>query len=420
MNNKQSIQQIIKKNNDSFQLNNNSFSIVMAAGHGKRIKSTTPKVLHRLWGEINLVRVINEISKGLKTNNQVIVIGKKAEIVIDTLQKKKNCLYCYQKEQLGTGHAVRTAIDSIPTNYKAKNVFIFPGDVGLITSQEIQNFKNFFLKSNREMMMLTGYYEGNIKNNYYGRIVRVLDKKDKNYGQVLAIVQQKDILCMDKKEQKSFYYANQKYSFSKEELLHIKEFDSGIFAFQYSYLKKYIRKIGKKNAQGEFYLTDLVAIFNQNKLTISTYQIQNSDLILGFNDKSTLSKMENIIRLERYQKIKNCIVIENKERFFIHDDVIKTLLHFDKKGNILDLFVGTDSFIGKNVKIGQNVYIGQNVILNGNIIIEDNVRLESNISLSNFEKQKIIIGKGTILLGNTTLKGNIKIGKIVFLKIICN
>ena len=185
-------------------------------------------------------------------------------------------------------------------------------------------------------------------------------------------------------------------------------------------LKKYINKIEKKNAQGEFYLTDLVAIFNQHKLKISTYQIQNSDLILGFNDKSTLNKMENIIRLERYQKIKNCIVIENKERFFIHDEVIKKLLNFDKKGNILDLFVGTDSFIGKNVEIGQKVHIGQNVILNGNIAIKDNVRLESNITISNYQNQKIVIGEGTTLLGNTTLKGNITIGKNCFLKIIYN
>lgn len=412
--NSQNTQAIIKQNNDTFNQKNNSFFIVMAAGHGKRIKSTTPKVLHRLWGEINLVRVINEISKGLKTDNQAIVIGKKADIVVNTLQKKKNRLYCYQREQLGTGHAVQTAVDSLNNSYKAKNIFIFPGDVGLITSEEIKNFKNYFQKNSCDMMMLTGQYSGDIRNNYYGRIVRVTDKADKNYGQVLAIVQQKDILCMKIKEQKTFSYANINYAFSKEELLKIREFDSGIFAFQYPLLKKYIKKIEKKNAQNEFYLTDLVAIFNHHQLKISTYSITNSDLILGFNDKSTLHKMENIIRLDRYQKVKNCIVIENKERFFIHDEVIKNLLISDKKGNILDLFVGTDSFIGRNVKIGKNVYIGQNIILNGNIVLEDNVRLESNITISNYEKQKIIIGNGTTLLGNTTLKGNVKIGKKCF------
>lgn len=414
MQEKNIIKQKIKQENDSFNKKKDSFFIVMAAGHGKRIKSTTPKVLHRLWGEINLVRVIDEISKGLSTTNQAIVIGKKADIVIDTLQKKKNRLYCYQEEQLGTGHAVKVAVDNLPSDYQVKNAFIFPGDVGLITHQEIKKFRSTFAKSNANMMMLTGTYHGDVRNNYYGRIVRVNDPKDKYHGQVLAIFQQKDILCMKAKERKTFYFADQEYSFSRDELIQIKEFDSGIFAFQHSFLKKYINKIEKKNAQNEFYLTDLVSIFNQNRLKISTYPIQNSDLILGFNDKSTLNKMENIIRLERYQQIKNCIVVENKERFFIHDEVIKKLLNFDKKGNILDLFVGTDSFIGKDVKIGQKVYIGQNVILNGNIVIEDNVRLEANINISNYQKQKIVIGKGSTLLGNTTIKGNVNIGKNCF------
>ena len=211
--NSKNIEKKINQRSNSFYQKNDSFFIVMAAGHGKRIKSTTPKVLHNLWGEINLVRVIHEISKGLVTNNQAIVIGKKADIVVDTLGEKNNRLYCYQKEQLGTGHAIKTAIDKISSNYQAKNVFIFPGDVGLITKEEIRNFKKKFDKSNSNMMMLTGNYHGNVRNNYYGRIVRVQDKKNQHYGQVIAIVQQKDILCMKSKEEKTFQYSNQKYTF---------------------------------------------------------------------------------------------------------------------------------------------------------------------------------------------------------------
>ena len=236
--------------------------IILAGGHGKRIRSSTPKVVFELWGIPSVVRVSQACRSGLKTKDEIIVVGKQAQSVTTLIGKESGRGFVYQEVQNGTGDAVKLAIDVIPSTFRG-NIFIFPGDAGLLNASILREFKAAFQKTQAGMMMLTGNYAGEVDKNYYGRVVRK-NNHDKN-GQVLAIVQYQDIIKMKKDESLTLEHEGTSYSFTKHELYHIREYDAMMFAFRYQDLKKYIGSLSKNNVQQEYYLTDLVRIFQSEE-----------------------------------------------------------------------------------------------------------------------------------------------------------
>lgn len=151
-----------------------NIAIILAAGHGKRIKSSTPKVIHPVWGVPSIIRVCRAVSSGLKSSNQVIVTGIKAQMVMDMAGKHPHTIFAYQKEQKGTGHAVQVAMHALKgKKLQGVNIFTFPGDMGLLDSKTVADFGAAFRKSGCDMMVLPGKYEGPPEQNYYGRVIRV-------------------------------------------------------------------------------------------------------------------------------------------------------------------------------------------------------------------------------------------------------
>lgn len=411
------IESFVKSNSSPLNPKEKNLGIIMAGGHGKRIKSSLPKVAHLVWGKPSAERVLASAQTGLKSTNQIVIVGRKAEQVVKMFGKKDGRAFAYQAEQLGTGHAVQVAVKLIPKNFTG-NVYIFPGDAGLIDSTTIQFFKKEFEKSKFDMMMLTGQYEGAIENNYYGRIVRV-PKFDINknpvpteeQGQVIAIIQHQDILSMKSREVKAMNHRGKKYSFTKEELLHLREFDSVIFAMKFSALKKHIHKLSaQNNIQKEFYLTDLVELFNRDRLMVGSVTPPNhQEVLLGFNDKTVLRKIETIYRSRCFEKIKNILDIEDHHRFFIADDIVAKLIRDDKKFGPLDIFIGGGAYLKGNITLGKGVSIGYNSRLEGNIIIKDGVKIGDHVVLSNWQKQAIVIEEEVHLNGHNNIKGNVTI-----------
>jgi len=378
-------------------------AIILAAGHGKRIKSATPKMLYRIWGVPTVVRVIEAVREGLETPNQIIVVGMDALDVAKSVGKRANTCFVFQEVQRGTGDAVRVALEALPADYSG-NVYIFPGDMGLITAEALARFKKSFAKSSFALMVLTGIFKGNPEENYYGRVL-----KEENSGEVLEIKEYKDILSL--KGDYSLNYLGRNYSFSKEELLKIREFNAGVYGFKCESLKKYISRIKPNNVQGEYYLTDLVPIFKKNSLKVGSQTVEDSNLILAFNNRVVLKRMENLAREKVYNELKNIISFDDLEDFFLAEEVAQQILKMDRRGVLADVEIGKGAYIDKGVKLSKGVKIGKNAHLEGKVTLGEGVKIGPSVQITAYPQQELKIGKYSEILGGDILKGNLQIGE---------
>ena len=410
------VENLIAKHSSSFHYKNKETAIILAAGHGKRIKSQTSKMLHKIWEKSTVQRVFEACRNGLPKSNTIIVTGIKAEDVIEVIGEKENNLFAFQEEQNGTGHAVQIALQKIDKKKYKGIVYILPGDMGLIDEQTIKMFRKSFIKSNTDMMVLTGMYEGDPQENSYGRIVRVKPNDDlgnssgKDSGKVIEIIEFKDILNIDDNKPLIRKFNSKNYSFTKDELIRNNEFNSGVFAFKYEHLVNLINKIKSDNVQGEIYITDLIALFNMSKLSVSAVSAKQQHVIMGFNNKSVLKEMDAIARKLTYEQIKDIIAIADPDDFFIDDDVIKEIIKFDKKGIPLDIKIGKGVYVGKGVKLNYNLNLRKNVYLEGNVCFGQNVIVGENVHLSCFPNQKLELKDNVEILWGDIIKGNITIG----------
>ena len=152
--------------------------IVLAAGHGKRIRSERSKMLHQIWGKPTVTRVADAVEKGLESPNQIIVVGIKGAEVARAAGERPGRIFAYQENPVlgrpaGTGDAVRVALESLPDRGENREIYIFLGDMGLLTGKVVEQFRRSFESRPCDMMVLTGTYRGPSEQNYYGRIVRV-------------------------------------------------------------------------------------------------------------------------------------------------------------------------------------------------------------------------------------------------------
>ncbi|MDA3859731.1 MAG: NTP transferase domain-containing protein [Melioribacteraceae bacterium] len=415
MENNNKVYDLLKNQKYDFDYSIKETAIVLAAGHGKRIKSQTSKMLHKIWEKPTVERVADACKKGLENVNSIIVVGIKAADVMESISDNPNTIFAYQEEQNGTGHAVQVAVGKIEKDYDG-TVYILPGDMGLIDSETISDFKKSFTNSSANMMVLTGLYEGDSDKNAYGRIVRVkeLDVKGnssgEDFGKVIEIIEYKDILSLKEDENYSTTFHNKEYSFTRTELIENNEFNSGVYAVEYKYLKEMLNKIDSDNAQGEIYITDLILIFNSNGLTVRAVHPHEQHVLMGFNNKSVLLEMEHIARKQTYSLIKDIIEIEDPDDFFIHENVVEDIIALDKKGNPLDIKIGKGVYLGKGAKINFNLSLMKNVYVKGNVRFGENVSVWQSAHLSTFSDQVMTIGNNSEILWGDIIKGNIKIG----------
>lgn len=375
-----SIEALIRENETTFNPALKDTYIILAAGHGKRIKSNTSKMLHKVWGKTTIERVVESCDSGDKANI-IVVTGIKAEEVINNLSKKFKLIYAYQENQLGTGHAVQIAMEQITDKNYTGNVYILLGDMGLLDRQTIVEFKNEFENTNKDMLVLTGHFQGPAEENYYGRIVRIKEQAEEKVnttGNVVGIIENKDIKALGENEYFIFRVHNKEYKYSKSELLNTNEYNSGVFAFKFKYLNELIYKIENKNVQNEIYLTDLVYLFNKANLIVGAVSPENEEVLNGFNTKSVLSEMNILARKKIYNLLKDIIYIEDENDFFVSDYVLNDILERDKNGEIMDIRLGKGSIVDGEVNIGNSVKIGRNVRINGTINIGKNTTINRN------------------------------------------
>lgn len=387
----------------------NEVAIILAAGHGKRIKSHTSKMLHKIWEIPTVERVYNACRLGSENINTVVVVGIKALDVIDVIGKRESNKFAFQEKQNGTGHAVQVALKEIKNDFKDGIVYVLPGDMGLLDDSSMQKFRNDFIASGNDMMVLTGIYTGDPMLNSYGRIIRT--KNNNGNGNVIQIMEFKDILALPDDKPYQVDYRNKTYSYTKKELIETNEFNSGVYAFDYKKLNELIDNISSNNAQNEIYITDLIGLFNQKDYSVGAVSPQHQYVVMGFNDKSVLKEMDEIARKNVYEKLKNIIEIDDPYDFFIHDSVVNDLIEMDKKGIPLDIKVGKGTYIGKGVKLNYNVELGRAAYINGNVVFGKNIKIWRIVHLSTFPNQTLTIEDNVKILWGDIIKGNIIIGE---------
>ncbi len=241
---------------------------ILAAGKGKRMKSfERPKVLTPLFTK-PLIGYVLETALKLKPSKVYIVVGFKKDLVIDFIQSNFNdsrIEFVEQFEQLGTGHAIQQ-IEKI-IDPKIEHLLVLSGDVPLISYQNLSKFLDFHIDGNYDLSLISTKVENPTG---YGRIVRSLE------GDLLGIVEHKDLL------------PNQEY---------INEINAGIYVIKTKDLFKYLKLLKNDNAQKEFYLTDIVKMYLDDKLNVGVFFIEDPIELLGINTEDELKYIENLLIL---------------------------------------------------------------------------------------------------------------------------
>jgi len=239
-------------------------AIVLAAGKGKRMKSDLPKVLHEVAGKPMVMRVIDTLRK-LDVERVVVVIGHRADLVREKLADT-GVEFVEQREQLGTAHAVGMAKESL-ADFDG-NVIVLAGDVPLLRVESITELIEEHSKTNAAGTVLTAKLPDPTG---YGRIVR-----DDN-NMILKIVEHKD---------------------ASEEERKIAEINTGTFVFSKKPLFEALGKVDNNNKQGEYYLTDVMQIFQDQGLSTAGSCVADYRETLGINSREQLEEIEIIYRSE--------------------------------------------------------------------------------------------------------------------------
>ncbi len=344
-------------------------AIILAAGEGKRMKSAKSKVLHEVSFQ-PLVKWVIDATKDAE--KQIIVIGHCGEQVRNALDDSVE--FVEQKERLGTGHAVMQA-KSYLENYSG-DILIMTGDTPLITRETINDAYDFHTKSGNAATVLTAELDDPYG---YGRIVR--DANDN----VKKIVEQKDA--------------------SKEEKL-INEINSGMYFFNAEELLDALGKLTNNNAQGEYYLTDTLEIILSKGLKIGAYVVEDTDEILGINDRIQLAEAQAIMQDRIVDKhLLNGVTFIAPETAYIGKDV--------EIGN--DTIIMPNTIIKGKTKIGNNCVIGPNTQITDSEI-DSGVEINSSVVLESSIGEGTTVGPFAYIRPHSKIGKNIKIGDFVEIK----
>ena len=244
-------------------MTNKLAAVILAAGLGKRMKSDKAKVLHEINGKPMVMYVIETAIK-IAGDNIVVVIGKQAGKVSEIVLKEHKVIFALQKEQLGTGHAVKCALPFLPDS--SEQVLILCGDVPLLSYDTVARLYEEHMRLCRDISVLA-VEACNPKG--YGRII--LDIK----SNVSGIVEETDATDAQKQ---------------------IKIVNSGIYCVKREFLEYSLNKISSNNAQSEFYLTDIIKIGYKYNKSIGAVIGQDNEELLGINSMQDLMTIERIIQ----------------------------------------------------------------------------------------------------------------------------
>ncbi|AYV21394.1 MULTISPECIES: bifunctional UDP-N-acetylglucosamine diphosphorylase/glucosamine-1-phosphate N-acetyltransferase GlmU [Vibrio] len=344
-------------------------AVVLAAGKGTRMYSNKPKVLHTLAGK-PMVKHVIDTCESLGSQNIHLVYGHGGEMMQSALQQEK-VNWVLQADQLGTGHAVDQASPYLADDEK---VLVLYGDVPLISEETIENLLD--AQPTGGIALLTVVLDNPMG---YGRIVR------KN-GPVVAIVEQKD---------------------ATEEQKLIKEINTGVMVATGGDLKRWLSGLSNDNAQGEYYLTDVIAAAHNEGRAVEAVHPVNPIEVEGVNDRAQLARLERAFQSMQAQKLlEQGVMLRDPARF-------------DLRGQLqcgMDVEIDTNVIIEGSVTLGDNVVIGAGCVLK-DCEIDDNtlVRPYSVIEGATVGEE-CTVGPFTRLRPGADLRNDSHVGNFVEVK----
>ena len=345
-------------------------TVILAAGHGTRMVSEKPKVLHEVGGKAMLDYVISA-SEAAGADDTAVIVGYKADIVKAALPE--NITAIEQKEQLGTGHAVLQALPFFE-NFNG-NVLVLVGDAPLVRKETLEELVKAHEDGGFSATVLTAVFDDPTG---YGRIV-------KNGDELIKIVEHKD---------------------ATDEERGIKEINSGMYCFDAQALKTALQAINSDNVQGEYYLTDTIEILRGMGKKVGSYPTPDVDDIAAVNSKVQLAEIGKIMR----RRINTSLM----EAGAIIIDPENTYLSAETK-------IGKDTTIYPGVITEGRVIIGENCVIghNSRIVnstIADGVDIQISPVLGSFVDENTHVGPYAYLRPNSHIGKNVKVGDFVEVK----
>ena len=322
--------------------------VILAAGMGKRMRSALPKVLHPLAGKPILSHVL-DTARTLSPKKICVIYGYGGERVRQTVGDDPNLIWVEQAQQLGTGHAVKQAL---PYLEKGSATLVLFGDVPLVKSNTLEELIG---KARADNLVLLTVELDNPTG--YGRIVR-----DSETNRVQAIVEEKDALPSQKA---------------------IREINTGIMILPNMYLENWLDRLSNNNTQGEYYLTDIIAMAVEDGIQIETSNPSSEWEVVGVNDKVQLSSLERIYQQDIANKLmEQGVMLADPARL-------------DVRGKLV---------------CGNDVEIDVNCIFEGNVRLGDGVKVNANCILRN-----VVVADGTVIhpfsmLEDTKVGENCRVG----------
>lgn len=323
-------------------------AIVLGAGKGTRMKSNLPKVLHEIFAKPLIGWVLDSINGLPYKNESIVIIGHGAHEVEDYLNHNyKYAKTALQKEQLGTGHAVAQAVP-ILHGYRGAAIIVC-GDTPLITTKTLRELIKFHEENASDLTVMTTKFDDPTG---YGRIIRSV--KD----EVMKIVEEKDATP----EQKE-----------------IQEVNTGIYCLDWAKIRKAFNDLKNNNAQGEYYLTDIIKWARENSYKVLGYETKNSEEIYGVNSRQHLAVATNIMKRRYLDELmtKGVTIVDPESTYISPDTQIGE-----------DTIVYPNTYIeGKN-KIAKNCKIGPMAHLRGNCEVGEGSKIGNFVELKNAQIAK--------------------------------
>jgi bifunctional UDP-N-acetylglucosamine pyrophosphorylase/glucosamine-1-phosphate N-acetyltransferase len=347
--------------------------VVLAAGKGTRMKSAHPKVLHHVAGQ-PMVDYVIRAAAALEPRTTTIVVGHMKEALKDGLARYPYLSFVTQEPQLGTGHAL---LQTAPVLERQSGfVLLLSGDVPLLKHHTLAELARVHRDSKAAATVLTAIVEQPYG---YGRIVRVK-------GRISRIVEERDASPAQRK---------------------IKEINSGVYALSLAPLFESLRGLASANAQGEYYLTDLIATYRRRRLVVETVVMDDPNEIRGINSRSELAEASRIVRQKKNEELMAAgVTLEDPATTYIDADVV----------------VGADTVIHPGVSLEGRTQIGQACEIHSgvrivNSVLDDKVTVQNHCVISGSRlRTGVTIGPFAHVRPDSDLHEAVHIGNFVELK----
>jgi bifunctional UDP-N-acetylglucosamine pyrophosphorylase/glucosamine-1-phosphate N-acetyltransferase len=344
--------------------------IILAAGLGRRMKSSLPKVVHPLNGKPLFLHVLTT-ARRLNPGKVAIIIGHGAEAVKHAY-RSDDVTWIVQEQQLGTGHAVLCARNSL--GEFAGDILILSGDVPLISANTLNALVNLHRHHKASLTLLTALLT---EPRGYGRVLRHAD------GAIAGVVEEQD--ATDAQQQ-------------------IEEVNAGVYVASAPFLFSALGKVKNHNEQGEYYLPDAVAIALKQGERVATVKVDDPREVMGINTREELAQMEKTLQERINRKwMDNGVTLRDPNTTYIENDVV----------------IGKDTVIGPNTHLRGNTVIGERCQIDGSAYltdaqIGDEVHVKFSVVMTSSRVAAgAIIGPFAHLRPGSSLGANVHIGNFV-------